>query len=294
MRRLGSSCHPLVMLRYVAALALVLLGVTACQDKDLTTPPDGGLDYVAIGDSFTAAPGIPTISNQACKRSDHNYPHLVAKQLQDVTLTDVSCGGARTGAVLRSQVQEATGVVQPPQISAITENTDLVTVGLGVNDDGFAFTSVLGCSLLRRVDPQGAPCKAANEDRVPGQLKGIERRLVEAVAAIANRAPNARILVVGYPRLLPDSGSCPRRFPLADGDVAFVRDSYNQLIDTIEAAAAEAGVEYVDVAAASEGHDICSDDPWINGQDASKGMGAAFHPTPAEQQAVARLILKGL
>ena len=46
------------------------------------------------------------------------------------------------------------------------------------------------------------------------------------------------------------------------------------------------------MAAASEGHDICSDDPWINGRRKDRRTKAApYHPMPAEQAAVAELIL---
>lgn len=283
------------MRRYpVWVAALVLPWVAACQGGDQTTVPDSGLDYVAIGDSFTAAPGIPKISNRDCQQSDHNYPHLVAMQLEDVTLTDVSCGGSRTTAVLKSQVHESTGRVQPPQISALSETTDVVTVGLGVNDLDFAVTAVLACVLLAEHDPDGAPCKDRYGQQVAHQLRSIEARVADTIEAIANRAPKARILLVGYPRLLPESGSCPQRFPLSQGDIAYVRDSFNGMIDSIASAAEQTDAEYVDVAAASDGHDICSDEPWINGQHETEGMGAAFHPTPAEQQAVARLILQHL
>ena len=39
--------------------------------------------YVALGDSFTAAPGIPeTDGSDGCLRSSRNYPSLVAEQLE--------------------------------------------------------------------------------------------------------------------------------------------------------------------------------------------------------------------
>jgi lysophospholipase L1-like esterase len=273
-----------------AALLLVAVGGTACESEAPT--PDEGFVYAALGDSYTAAPELPTISTEGCFRSDHNYPHLVARQLDDVTLRDVSCGGARTDAVLQSQVQTEADRVQPPQIDAVTADTDLVTIGMGVNDLGFVVTAAFGCLLVAENDPRGAPCEEDNAEKVPRLLENIQDRLVDVVEAIANRAPEARILVVGYPRLLPDSGGCPKRFPIADGDVAFVRESFDRLNETVEAAADEAGVEYVDVATASEGHDICSDEPWINGKHENKRTGASpYHPTPAEQQAVAELIL---
>ena len=274
----------------VLALSLVAVAVSACEEEKPRT--DTGLEYAALGDSFSAAPDLPTITSDGCHRSDHNYAHQVAKQLEDVKLTDVSCGGAHTDAVLQSQVIEAEGRVRPPQIEAVSATTDIVTVGLGVNDMDFAVTAAFGCLLLADSDPRGSPCEEANAKKVPRLLARIQEQYVDTLGAIADRAPDALIIAVGYPRLLSDSEGCPDRFPLADGDVEFVRDSYDQLNETIKAAAAEADVEYVDVAAASEGHDICSDDPWINGdRDDKKTGAAAYHPTPAEQAAVADVIL---
>ncbi len=127
---------------------------------------------------------------------------------------------------------------------------------------------------------------------MPKLLAQMHSRYVKVLAAIRNRAPDARILVVGYPRLLSDSEGCRDRFPVARGDVDYSRRSFDRLIETVEAAAADAGVEYVDVAAASEGHDLCSDEPWINGKLDDRRTGATpYHPTPEEQAAVAELIL---
>ena len=52
------------------------------------------------------------------------------------------------------------------------------------------------------------------------------------------------------------------------------------------------GVEFVDFHTASRGHDICSRHPWIQGRTGSRRQGAALHPLPAGQRAVARLVLK--
>ena len=56
--------------------------------------------------------------------------------------------------------------------------------------------------------------------------------------------------------------------------------------------ARKAKAEYVDVYALTEGHDICSDDPWIAGRDTVPGQALAFHPFAAEQQAVAEEIVR--
>ena len=282
------------MPRSARALTLLLAVLTLGACERQASVPDG-LDYAAIGDSFTAAPWIPDSSTDGCLRSDRNYPHLVANRLEDVQLLDVSCGGATTDDILQSQVM-TDGTVHQPQLAAVSAGTDIVTVGIGANDANFTALVLYECSAFRHSDPGGSPCREANATRIGLALDAIKTRLVEVLEAITARAPDARVLVIGYPRFLPESGDCPQRMPLARGDVGFVLDSLDRLIEAVDAAAAEAGVEYVDMATASEGHDICSDQPWVNpwDQQRRRQQGAPYHPTPAEQEAAAELILAAL
>ncbi|MDP2774363.1 MAG: hypothetical protein Q8O61_12495, partial [Nocardioides sp.] len=64
-----------------------------------------GQVYVALGDSFVAAPLVPTTNmRNGCLRSDHNYPHLVAAELDGYELVDVSCSGASTPEMTQPRV----------------------------------------------------------------------------------------------------------------------------------------------------------------------------------------------
>ena len=87
--------------------------------------------YVALGDSYSAGPLIPTTDLAGgCARSDHNYPSLVAKGLGVRTLVDVTCSGATTADV--THVQRTFGDARiPPQGRMLTPDTDLVTIGIG-------------------------------------------------------------------------------------------------------------------------------------------------------------------
>jgi lysophospholipase L1-like esterase len=279
-----------IVRRLVLALGVLVVatGLTACDDDGPSA--DAGFEYAALGDSFTAAPKIPNSSTDGCFRSDRNYAHRVAEKLDDAELLDVSCGGATAADIIQSQDQGDR--VQPPQIEVVSADTDLVTVGMGVNDGDFSFRAAYECLQLAQNDPRGSPCTDANAKGLPEIFERIQQRLEGVYEAIAQRAPDARILAIGYPRLLPESGACPDRLPVAKGDVDFVRDAFEQLNETIEAAADESGVEYVDVAAAGADHDICAEEPWINGRKEDRRTKAApYHPMPAEQAAVADLIL---
>src|SRR3954462_5512053 len=68
------------------------------------TAPTAYDQYVALGDSYTAAPLVPpTDSSTICLRSGVNYPALVARAMPGTALTDVSCSGATTADTTRSQ-----------------------------------------------------------------------------------------------------------------------------------------------------------------------------------------------
>jgi lysophospholipase L1-like esterase len=290
-RRGGRALSPFAL---AAGLALVAGGLTACDDDaGDPPPPDTTFTYVALGDSFTAT-GLPVEEGGDCRRSDQNYPHLLADAHPDWELVDVSCGGASTEAMLGSHQVRDTATVARPQFDVLDEGTDLITISLGGNDFDAYWTYLYRCLPLVASDPDGAPCRAANGGEVEKHMDEIRERLAEVTEEAQKRSPDARVLFVGYPRILPDEGSCPRRVPVAKGDVDYVREMHALLVQAQRDAARDAGAEFVDLYTPSEGHDICSDSPWIN--DVTDGPDGAhdFHPMPALQRAIADLIMEKL
>jgi lysophospholipase L1-like esterase len=298
------AVRPLLAL---AAAALLLVG---CSVTDGSTPssgprqaPTGGasdqpaLGYVALGDSFTAAPGIPeTDPSDGCLRSSRNYPALVAERLEedyDVELDDRSCSAADTTSLAGQQLIGRDP--RPPQLDALGRGTDLVTLSIGGNDFGVFLRLVGGCLALAQDDPGGSPCRDAARregDRMAQTSTQIVQRLVAAIREIRSRAPEAQVLVVGYPQLVPAAGACPELLPIASGDLGFARRVNKTLTDNLARAADRTGTTYVDVWSAAAGHDICSDQPWVAGQPGQLGGGAIpFHPLPEGQRAVADLVL---
>lgn len=296
--------------RHLTALLVSLTAVlaSACTSSQPaagpTEPPrsasSGGaqptVSYVALGDSFTAAPGLPgSESSDGCLRSVENYPALVAEELATdyaVDLTDRSCSAADTTSLAGEQLVGREAL--PPQLDALGRSTDLVTLSMGGNDFGVFLRLVGGCVSLARQDPDGSPCRdaARSGDDVLGEAQPlIEQRLVDAVRQIQHRAPRAQVLLVGYPQLVPPSGGCPDLLPLGRGDLGFARRVNRALTDNLARAARRTGTTYVDVWAASAGHDICSRDPWVAGQGGQPGGAIPFHPLPAGQRGVADAVL---
>lgn len=290
-------------MRTVVVAALVLLaactGPVPRSDNPLpapppsrtTTPPLDATRYVALGDSFTAGPLVPaTDVASGCFRSDHNYPALLAERLEVDELVDVSCSGASTQDLTGRQHTLA-GAVLPPQIRAVDEDTTLVTVGIGGNDFGLYGRLASTCLRVRAQDPDGAPCAEAEGDQVREETEKIGNRVREVLDRIQRRAaPDARVLLVGYPRVAPSDGACPQLLPLAAGDVAFADQVLRLLNGALAGAADGAGAEFVDLHAASRGHSVCSDTPWVNGARTKQRQAAALHPYLRGMRGAARAI----
>ena len=252
--------------------------------------------YVALGDSYSAGPLIPTTDLAGgCARSDHNYPSLVAARLQVRHVVDVTCSGATTRDL--THVQRPFGDARiPPQLRSVTRQADLVTLGIGGNDLDLFRTLVGTCTRLRTSDPGGAPCArrlARSGPNLTSATATISARVAASLAAIRRRAPHAVVLLVGYLRLVPDRGTCPQ-LPLAVGDYAEGR-RFSQVLDrALGLAARRTQVRYVDMYAASRGHDICSADPWVNGRTTNRLKALAYHPFAAGMRADTRRVLAAL
>jgi lysophospholipase L1-like esterase len=284
---LPSSPHQALRLlaSLLTVLVVVLLGALGAGDP----PRPAYHHYVALGDSYTAAPFVPlTDVAYGCYRSINNYPHLVASALHIEDLRDRSCSGAQTSDLTSSQ-DTVRGMTVPPQLSALSDQTDLVTVGIGANNFHLYARMATVCRLMTRI------CRLHDQRRrlewIVGQL---HLALVPALEQVRARAPHARVLLVGYPKLLPTRGDCRLLPRFRPQDRATFRQVNRRLRDEMAAAARAAGVEFVDFYRASVGHDICSDDPWIQGRNGNAHRGAALHPLPAGQAALARLIERTL
>ena len=293
-------------MRPLLAVAALVAALAACSSEAEPLPlparetgsPAGAPteydQYVALGDSYTAAPLVPpTDTSTLCLRSAVNYPALVAEAMPGTVLTDVSCSGASTRNTFSPQSGRGGSV--PPQFDALRPGTDLVTIGLGGNDERLFGGTLGNCVAVAPQDPTGSPCTDAARggrdiDRI---LARITDNLVEVVAGVEERSPHARVLLVGYPQLIPASGTC-EDLPLAEGDYAFARTINHGLAQAVERAAEEADVAFVDLWEPSAGHDICAEEPWINGRVTSAATALAYHPLAVEQQVVADLVLEEL
>ena len=289
--------------RLVAACAsLVLLGTlpTANAAASTKAAESAFSKYVALGDSYTSAPlvPLPDLLSLGCLRSYNNYPKMLATVLRIHRFTDVSCGGADTTNM--TQPQSTPLGTAAPQFNALTPDTDLVTLGIGGNDFG-VFGDIVGtCPGLRASDPTGAPCKAHftvnGVDTLKARIAQTQLRIAAVVQGIQQRSPQATILLISYPKIAPEHGTCPAILPFADGDYAYLYSIAQALNSAVSTAAAATGATYVDTFGPSTGHDACAPDgqAWIQGKDINLLRALNYHPRYEGQAGVASLTYKTL
>jgi len=276
-----------------ALAALVLAGGSASLAQEKVHLPKS-IDYVALGDSYSAGPLIPVqrVDPVACLRSVNNYPAFLAGYLAVTTYRDVTCSGARVRDFSHRQTPVIPGPQVRPQLRALSRSTDLVTVGIGGNDFGLFGDLTSVCPFLAQQHPHGAPCRRHFTNARGVNTKYRDARRIRAHVATALRqvhhaAKHARVVVVGYPRLLPDKGTCAAA-PFATGDYPFARKVGLLLNRSLRRAAAAHRATYVSTYGVSRGHDICAGArAWINGPD-NTAEAAAFHPFEKGERGMAR------
>jgi lysophospholipase L1-like esterase len=250
----------------IGAAAAALPALTAAADAAVI--PRSALPavrYVALGDSYSSGVGSGDYyrTGGSCERSPGAYPALWAAASHPASYVSEACSGATIGSVLRSQ------------LSSLNKATTLVSITIGGNDVGFG-PVMSTCVIL----PTGfcvhvvTAAEAEIRSVLPGQLNKL-------LAAVSAGAPNARVVVMGYPEPydLSRSGSC---IGLSATDRNDLDHAAAQLDAQLQAAADRYGDEFADVRSAFGGHQICDSDSWMNSVD-WLDIGASYHPNPAGQ-----------
>jgi lysophospholipase L1-like esterase len=258
--------------RWVAPILVAVVVPVALAAPAAANPGQApGQRYVALGDSYAAGPLVPVPTGEpaGCLRSTRNYPSVVAERLDVAEFRDVSCSGATTENITGPQ-SVALGE-NPPQLDGLSSDTELVTISIGGNDIGF-IDIVTECAQRSPLQPAGSACKdhytAGGSDELAQRIDEAAPQVAAVLAAIDERSPDARVLLVGYPAILPDEGpGCFPVVPYSPGDVAYLRGVEKALNAMLADQAAAAGVEFVDTYTPSIGHDVCQlpGTKWIEG-----------------------------
>jgi len=245
-------------------LALGVLLATLPAVSATAAPPDRSPrpSYVALGDSYASGVGTGRYREDGsdCRRSSYAYPVLLA-DARRYDLRFRACSGA-TIAHVRST-----------QLGALNARTRYVTLSVGGNDVGFARV-LTTCAAPWWLTDCGAAvdrAQAVIRDLLPGML----RRLYAAVRA---RAPRAKVVVVGYPRIFSGTDCDPGTW--------FSRreqQRLNRTADLLDArigrAARDAGFAFASPGRRFRGHAVCDRGAWLNGL--SFPLGESYHPNRA-------------
>jgi lysophospholipase L1-like esterase len=230
----------------LAALALLSAAATAAAEK-----------YVALGDSYSSGTGTRQYTDANCQRSVYAYPSLIDVQRPNTDLVFAACSGATTSSVLSSQVQ------------SLTADTAIVTITVGGNDAGFS-SVVTQCAL-----PWPWSCSSDLDNAQAFIRNTLPGRLDAVYAQITARAPSARVVVLGYPRLFMGVDCNAGTFFSSD-ELTRMNQTADLLRDVTRARAQAAGFTFADAIPAFTGHAVCSSSEWLNGL--SNPVGESYHP----------------
>lgn len=297
----------------VAAVLALLAGAVLLPTAEAAPPADAGpTTMVALGDSFAAGPLIPPQVDErplGCLRSSLNYAHQVAQALA-LELTDVTCSGARTkhmfethgvspDADLAESGLPGTGghPGNPPQLDALTSDTDVVTLQIGGNDIGFgSIATTCGEAAIRQASCRDAVAAGKPFKRIRSTAKDI-RAVLEEIHA---RSPEADIFVLGYSGIfrIGPTASCPA-MGVGEEDAQYLRSIHEALNEMIRSVADARGrsysdaTTYVDVYGPSAGHTAC-DLPVVRWVEPFVPVHAAapLHPNLGGMSAVRDLLLE--
>lgn len=248
----------------IAAIALVA-GFTAAPASAARPDPV----YIALGDSYAAGTGggayttPPAGLPGSCLQTAASYPAV-----RNATL-NLGCFGATTTDV------SSVATLYAPALATAT----VVTVTVGGNDIDTGQVA-LACTA----SASSPACSDALYNSLVVKLRELPGKIKEMLKTVKSKAPNARIVLTGYPRLFTVSAGLTAEQTQAARSMNSAADLLNATI-AFSALVNRAG--YVSVTEKFAGHGIGSATPWIVAPtglcnlaiNCSPSPFDAFHPT---------------
>lgn len=182
----------------------------------------------------------------------------------------------------------------PPQFDALSADTGVVSVAIGYNDLGFT-GYMLQCELIDLTQPAAPACSRyyspGGVDSTGAVIGRLAPEIAGVISGIRARAPHARVLVLGYPDVLPATTGCWPAVAISSADIPWLNGVEQRFNAMLAQQAQAAGVTYVDTYGPSATHDVCqrSDRKWIEAIVPSS-VAVPLHPNAiGEQQMAAEL-----
>ncbi|MGW6415940.1 SGNH/GDSL hydrolase family protein [Streptomyces sp. NPDC055055] len=247
--------------RTASGLLTLLLAAVAALGlaQPASAAAASGQRYVALGDSYSSGVGAGSYLSDSgsCQRSSKAYPSLWAATNAPASFAFTACSGATTATV------------KSGQLTPLNSSTTLVSVTAGGNDVGFA--DVMQTCVLQ----SESTCVSAVNNAI-AQVNGtLPGSLSSLYGAIRSRAPQARVVVLGYPRFYQLNGSCIAG--LSETERTAINRGSDALNSMLAKQAANAGFTYSSVVDEFTGHEICSGSAWLHS--VTVPVSNSYHPT---------------
>jgi lysophospholipase L1-like esterase len=246
--------------------ALVTAAFAAVTALVISAAPAGAAapSYVALGDSYSSGTGTRSYlaDGTSCLRSVYAYPSLIASA-KGYALNFRACSGAKISDVTNSQ------------LSALTASTSYVTLSVGGNDAGFADVLTTCAQPAWLSNCNGAV------DRAQAYIRNtLPAALTTLYASIRARAPQAKVTVVGYPRIF-NGEDCNLLTWFSPTEESRLNATADLLNSTTAARASAAGYSFANPTSRFVGHAVCDSPEWINGL--SNPVTESYHPNKTGQ-----------
>lgn len=185
----------------------------------------------------------------------------------------IACSSATTDNV---KMGGAPKYGEPSQIDKgyLDENTTLVTLSIGGNDARFSDVikkCILGLSecMFETLGGDSEPLMDAEPKRIENSVKAS---IVETLDEIHAMAPNAKVVLMGYPPLISDGGSCLRKYLISGEESAWLNDMGETMLQSMNDAVIQANdaeeapyVTFSDPEENFQGTAICGSPETIHG-----------------------------
>ncbi|CZS94911.1 uncharacterized protein RCO7_06501 [Rhynchosporium graminicola] len=250
---------------------------------------------ISLGSSFAAGPGIPPLSLRSAGRSSKNYASLLSQHFS-FQHTDLTVSGA-TLSNITSAPQEFFGTTFAPQITAVTEDADIITITAGGNDlqyvGGLTTEELLSTwagRLFNLFRTRSQPAEAISIDE-------LAENFINVLDAVHAKAPKAKIYLVAYLTLLSPATESGIHVSLSAEAIKKYQQIAEDLLNAYKLAS-QARSEWcslVDVAELSKEHGILTDEPWVEGLSIGSIWGGnPMHPNEKGMRAVADMLIERL
>jgi hypothetical protein len=294
-----------------AGMVALALGAGAVRPAPARADSSAPQNYVALGDSYSSGDGVGADLNAVCHQSSSAWPVTVGHDLgfSGSDFIFRACTGSKLTDPNGTKLGDLTGTEQVPDAwgltvgtwpaqeiadsagdPSLTSDTRLVTLTWGGNDVNFG-NVLIACVL--------GPVCSIGDSGLDAKIAQLEPTLVKAYEEIANKAPRATIIVMGYPRFFPlvppvlcssGAGTFFNRWQMIwmDSEV----QNLDSTINTAVSAAQQTYGNRIQFVSGSydafTGHELCTANPYFNPMVPSYLI-ASFHPNGAGNETMARL-----